>query len=686
MNLNHDLEAYFESGSQCEFKKPIDNIVTGDREESMDADGIRIETTDNGNWRCPHPTDESYEYCVFHRRDGAGQGTALTDVFLEVLSLPPGNATRRQRRRRKQFIGMDIDELILEDDRLPSVDQFAVDLRSVDAELVNCDNAKFETPLDLRGSSIETFTARFASLPKLYAQKATFQTIKLDQIELGKGYFDQATAGLARFYLAQIEYANFHGTAFERANFLFGNFGEMGFFDCVIDLATFHDASFEGAYFNDASIEYLNLESTDGHSLALSGLTASFVSLRISTWRKVRFHDAEVNRLRAPGVKWEMTAADDADLGVVSFQDGEIGEVDFDQLSFTRSFVFERMTVADSMTIKPKTVAPNDFGYLSLRESRLPRGTLAQPETGSILYDFEQTTLGNVNIDAEGNESLNEYLRFLKTDFDGFDFGAHENLKLSSNNYQLHQLYSGAYGDIKRYQSVLDAARTLHPAEESSPLAANGKYNEVHFDAIDRDVLAANLAENAWKQVTETNYGDSESRQDYRPDLNPTTLEQTYLKAKIGAAQVGDVHAGGRFFEKEYIYRRRSHWQAAVGAPDGEQVRTRLRRGSEWLRSGLLAATTGYGERPWRVVGASIGIVALFALLYQLTGVAFDQTVSTTLTEDFVFSIQSFVTLIVGPPPRNTVLVVRAASAIEAFLGAFFVALFVFTLTRKLHR
>jgi len=44
------------------------------------------------------------------------------------------------------------------------------------------------------------------------------------------------------------------------------------------------------------------------------------------------------------------------------------------------------------------------------------------------------------------------------------------------------------------------------------------------------------------------------------------------------------------------------------------------------------------------------------------------------------------VTFIVGTPPETASLWLRITSATEGFLGAFFIALFVFTLTRTVHR
>lgn len=51
-----------------------------------------------------------------------------------------------------------------------------------------------------------------------------------------------------------------------------------------------------------------------------------------------------------------------------------------------------------------------------------------------------------------------------------------------------------------------------------------------------------------------------------------------------------------------------------------------------------------------------------------------------------LFSFQRFITFILGPPPSPPLFGLRLASAVEGFIGAFFVALFVFTLTRSIDR
>jgi hypothetical protein len=90
----------------------------------------------------------------------------------------------------------------------------------------------------------------------------------------------------------------------------------------------------------------------------------------------------------------------------------------------------------------------------------------------------------------------------------------------------------------------------------------------------------------------------------------------------------------------------------------------------------------GYGEKPRNVVGMSLVLVIAFSAVFQLI----DALEGTTNPADYVlFSLQNYVAFLVGSDPRGS-LIVQYVSAIEAFLGAFLIALFVFTLTRSLNR
>jgi len=173
-----------------------------------------------------------------------------------------------------------------------------------------------------------------------------------------------------------------------------------------------------------------------------------------------------------------------------------------------------------------------------------------------------------------------------------------------------------------------------------------------------------------------TVFDDSVLPADRRGEPSPDTLRETYLKAKNGARQVGNTAASGHFYYKEMKYRRKYLAEITIsGGANGFST------GFAWLRNTVLWIVTGYGEYPLRVVGSSVGIILGFTGLYQLLG-----STDTPIVESALFSAQSFITFIVGSPPQETTDLIAAASIIQGFIGAFFIALFVYAFTRKLNR
>jgi hypothetical protein len=110
---------------------------------------------------------------------------------------------------------------------------------------------------------------------------------------------------------------------------------------------------------------------------------------------------------------------------------------------------------------------------------------------------------------------------------------------------------------------------------------------------------------------------------------------------------------------------------------------TRLGDGTRWIRNVSLAVVTGYGEHPDRVLYSSIGMILGFTAIYPI--VLAPPFAGSRLIGYLVFSLQSFVTFLLGSPP-DTPLVGEVLTAIEGFLGAFLIALFVFTMTRQIRR
>ncbi|SDF31959.1 hypothetical protein SAMN04488067_103190 [Halorubrum xinjiangense] len=167
-------------------------------------------------------------------------------------------------------------------------------------------------------------------------------------------------------------------------------------------------------------------------------------------------------------------------------------------------------------------------------------------------------------------------------------------------------------------------------------------------------------------------------------DATPSERENTYLRAKNGAIAVGENTAAREFHFRELLNRGRSHRRSAFGATDADDggLGGRLRFARKWLSNQVLRYTCGYGERPGRVVYASIGVIALYALVYARLGV--ELTYQGPLAA-LAFSFQSFNALVLGIPEVSTPgLGVIVAS--EAFIGPFFVALFVFAITQSVGR
>jgi hypothetical protein len=155
--------------------------------------------------------------------------------------------------------------------------------------------------------------------------------------------------------------------------------------------------------------------------------------------------------------------------------------------------------------------------------------------------------------------------------------------------------------------------------------------------------------------------------------------EATYQEAKTAATQAGMNEMAAEFFLREKRFKRRRHAQRVQKK---SSISTRAGAAMDWVSNLAMDVTTGYGERPRNVVASSLATVGLFAGIYWgLDALESDASV----LEYILFSFQGFIQFILGASPRGDV-PVRLATAIEGFVGAFLIALFVFTLTRSLNR
>ncbi|EMA58105.1 pentapeptide repeat-containing protein [Halorubrum kocurii] len=220
--------------------------------------------------------------------------------------------------------------------------------------------------------------------------------------------------------------------------------------------------------------------------------------------------------------------------------------------------------------------------------------------------------------------------------------------------------------------SVLGDVR-LEGIEVTDPDLESFRFENAVFEGFDFGAYRSLFDRLEWRL-----YGEDDS--------TPFERENTYLRAKNGAIQVGENAAAREFHFRELLNRGRSHRKRAFGTAaskrDGAGGASRVRFARKWLSNQVLRYTCGYGERPGRVVFASVAVVVAYAVVYALLGV---QLTYRGPLAPLAFSFQSFNALVLGIPEVSTPgLGVVVAS--EAFIGPFFVAIFVFAITQSVGR
>lgn len=169
-------------------------------------------------------------------------------------------------------------------------------------------------------------------------------------------------------------------------------------------------------------------------------------------------------------------------------------------------------------------------------------------------------------------------------------------------------------------------------------------------------------------------------------ELEPAERETTYQKAKAGADRVGDNRAASQFFIQE-MRARKSRLAEQLEQSTKEVDRRRYQFRYDTNR--IFDVVAIYGESATRVIWVSIAIVLIYASFYGIWYNTFGGRLDLDapfLLNYALLSLESFTGLVHGGGARIDDWVIRLAAASEAFVGAFFIALFLFTLTRSVYR
>ena len=156
--------------------------------------------------------------------------------------------------------------------------------------------------------------------------------------------------------------------------------------------------------------------------------------------------------------------------------------------------------------------------------------------------------------------------------------------------------------------------------------------------------------------------------------------EEIYRDLRKHAEQEGIFTLSGYFIQKELTMRR-------LQLPQFSTKR---------ILSKLVDIFCGYGEAPLRIIGLSMAIIFICAVIYAFTGLSYQDTIQAvssdkTLAQNtslffssLYYSVVTFTTL--GYGDFTPIGISRAIAAIEAFTGSFTIALFVVVFVKKMTR
>jgi len=174
-------------------------------------------------------------------------------------------------------------------------------------------------------------------------------------------------------------------------------------------------------------------------------------------------------------------------------------------------------------------------------------------------------------------------------------------------------------------------------------------------------------------------------------------VENVYRDIKQSLQREGDYEKAGEFYINEMRMKRLRYWERfrrdGKGVTLEEEGKGRYYYLWRWFKNMVIWLVTGYGEKPLRTVLTALFIIFFFASFYALAdavegkGMGEDGSKSEmAFTEYIYFSVVTFTTLGYGDYSPRRVWYFQIAATMEAFLGAFMMALFIFVFTRKMTR
>lgn len=579
-------------------------------------------------WECPHEATDEQARCLFHlspdeREELDVSKRDVAEEFLQVL--------QSETERSNEFIGASFPELDLEEERIEAAIASRIDLRcSTFTGDLNLSKATIINSIRFAGSQ---FQKRCELQGVSFAGQADFHgcdfggVVQSSQATFEEqALFARADFTYSAYFRDGIEFksdATFTKTTFRsNASFRSAQFESRAYFR---ETEFQGDARFKGATF-DATVDFGDSDFTD---------SADFSGARFG--ENVYFgangphSDYGAATFGVEPLFENIHAIGDMDFEWTVFEEGLTfnGAILEAEIYLTRASIHDHLDFIHSDSSGRFIYRPINSGsgptVLRVKNSTIADGTLAQPLGGDAFFEFDDATVGRVEIlDTEGEAyDLTHELtdlrrtRFVETTFQNFDFTS--------------------------YRSALEDGWNIHEFDADAPIEP--------------------------------------------ADLDGTSLELTYMRAKSGANDIGDNRSAAGFFVNEMRGRKRRHRERFR---DAESLDEKTAAGIDYVANEVFDQSCRYSEDPVRLLFASfvpiLGFAFLYAIIITLTGTSVPYQSAPPFLNYLILSGESFITLVHNPGATISLWYVRVLSILEGIVGALLIALFLFSLTRAVHR
>lgn len=502
---------------------------------------------------------------------------------------------------------------------------------------------------------------------------------------------------------SQIDNFRANATVFERQC----RFEEINFGMVVIQSSEFkREVKFHGTTFEDIPIKDVREEV--GDRTCSFRETAMFMGTKFNRgvlFDGATFEEAALfgySEFKEGGSFYDITASTGVDFnnaefhGHTTFALSDLGIAAFLDCNFDKSVSFEGATLGNDYTnIMARIESGEDVPVDTIHEIALSHKKAIENEFVEHYTDemgVAAAIFNRANVNGRTNmldTKLRGGIRSEYADFEYLEVRFESSLETTTSLFHQSKIHRGII-HIDDKNCYIELRNTtfgsveINTESENNPFA-NLYIDGTNFDGFEFSNYRAELEDINW-EIDGAYVGE-----DYVP---PMRREATYSKAKAGAAQLGDRTAESKFSILEGRYRRKRYWNDLRGASSLKSFLSNIYKTGVNITYDILSK---YGESPQRVFSWSIFITILFSLIYnasiewpnahtlQISSREFTFELGYSV-ESYVLSVQSFTSFIVGQPSRDLSLWIELVTSVESFLGAFFIALFVATVVRKIKR